>query len=78
MTMLVTGLSVTEAESLTRAVESFLTSGDEAHLGGASDLTALRGVHRYPTRRACALLAWSALERALGGAAADARDQDAG
>jgi len=65
MTTLVRGLSHSEAESLIRRVNAFLTSGETGDVEELGDLAALRGVHRFPTRQLCALLAWSGLEAAL-------------
>lgn len=65
MSTLVCGLPLGQAESLGRAVEQFVASGDAPGGFEMGDLIALRGVHRFPTRRTCALLAWSALKKSF-------------
>lgn len=75
MTTLVDGLSPAHAEEMVHAVELFLTSGDTTTLARPSDLVSLKGVHRFPTRRTCAMLAWNALRRALREGKAASEDQ---
>ncbi len=66
MTTLAQGRSATEIVSLIRAVDDFLLSGGAPGSVDIEDLIALQGIHRFPVRRACARLAWTALERAAG------------
>ncbi len=64
MTAVTKGGSESDARDWMRRVEALVRGeGDSADLG---DLAALGGVARYPSRAACALLAWNALASALG------------
>ncbi len=66
MTLLLTGKSRAEAESLARRFTR-LMHGDPAAASDRSlgDLRALAGVSRFPVRVKCALLGFNALEEAL-------------
>ena len=65
------GRSVEDIEVITDLFKRMLgdktLSNEESKLLG--DLTALAGVRKFPVRLKCVLLAWSALEEALGGVA---------
>lgn len=66
MTQLVKGKRREEIDSLRNQFRDLMLgvpSGDEQTLGS---LRALSGVARFPARVKCALLAWNALENALG------------
>ena len=66
MTMKLKGKDKREAMSLLRAFDNLVkdeTHEPAAHLG---DLQLLRGVRKFPARVKCAMLAWRALEQALG------------
>jgi nitrogen fixation NifU-like protein len=68
MSEAVTGQSTDEARRWVRTVRGLVTGRDEEvapdlELG---DLEALEGLRQYPVRIKCALLAWEALDEALG------------
>ncbi|HEX6627142.1 MAG TPA: SUF system NifU family Fe-S cluster assembly protein [Gemmatimonadaceae bacterium] len=66
MTQLVKGKRVTEIDSIRAQFRDLMlgvSQGDEQNLGS---LRSLSGVARFPARVKCALLAWNALENALG------------
>lgn len=67
MTELLRGASPEEARALAERFRGML-HGDEAAAKDRSlgDLRALAGVARYPARVRCAMLAWTALEEAVG------------
>ena len=65
MTQLVKGKTRSEIDSIRRRFRDLMlgqASADDKELGS---LRALSGVARFPARVKCALLAWSALDRAL-------------
>src|SRR5262249_33637846 len=64
MTLAVTNRTPAEAARLMQRVRELVAGGDGANLG---DLASLKGVAQYPARQKCALLAWRALEAAVGG-----------
>lgn len=66
MTEMVTGLSRTMADAVAASAIRFLTSGAVDDPSGLGDLSALEGIHRIPSRQRCAVLAWTALQSALG------------
>lgn len=69
MTEAVRGLAVGEARELAAAVTQMLErspADGEVAAPLPGDLQALAGVARYPQRHGCALMAWRALEDALG------------
>ena len=63
MTLAVSGVPRAAAAALMQRVREVVAGGDAADLG---DLAALSGVSQFPARQKCALLAWRALEQALG------------
>jgi len=68
MTEAVTGRPKEEARRWVRTVRGFVTGREDEvapdlELG---DLEALEGIRQYPVRIKCALLAWEALDEALG------------
>ncbi|HEV2018666.1 MAG TPA: SUF system NifU family Fe-S cluster assembly protein [Gemmatimonadaceae bacterium] len=67
MTQLVKGKSTEEIDSIRKQFRDLMLgnapAADDAQLGS---LRALSGVARFPARVKCALLAWNALESALG------------
>jgi nitrogen fixation protein NifU and related proteins len=65
MTEHLAGKSTQEAKRLSDALEAALSTGAELP-ADASDLTALAGVRRFPTRIRCATLAWRSVVDALG------------
>jgi nitrogen fixation NifU-like protein len=65
----VVGKTVEEIRSLAAAFEGMMDGVSPSASGAATmyDLPTLSAVREYPVRIKCALLAWSALEDALGG-----------
>ncbi len=61
----VTGMDVTEVQTLSQAFETTVTTGVENQKLG--NLNALAGVHAYRSRIRCATLPWAALRDALQG-----------
>jgi nitrogen fixation NifU-like protein len=59
----VTGMDVTEVQTLSQAFETTVTTGVENQKLG--NLNALAGVHAYRSRIRCATLPWAALRDAL-------------
>ncbi len=58
------GRTIPEIRERIAAVRALVAGQDRPELG---DVTALAIVRQYPTRRACALLPWEMLDRALRG-----------
>lgn len=67
MTGALRGKSLDEARALATRYRA-MVMGEGPPDPGLGDLVALAGVSRLHARRKCALLAWNALETALGGA----------
>ncbi len=66
MTMKVKGRSRAEAEVLLRAFRDLVTIEVAEPIKQLGDLRLLQGVRKFPQRVKCAMLAWRALEQALG------------
>ncbi len=66
-----------EALVLADAVETLVRTGSSAKLppGAPGDLAALAAAHAFPSRHACALLAWKTLREALASPSASAAHQ---
>ena len=69
LTVALTGRSPAEALALAETVEKLVRTGGTAELssGAPGDLAALAAAHAFPSRHACALLAWQTLREALTG-----------
>jgi nitrogen fixation protein NifU and related proteins len=65
LTDAVGGLSVPEAEDLTRQFRGMMEGTVDPDEDAFGDLMALKGVVKYPVRIKCAVLAWDVLEEAL-------------
>lgn len=65
MTEAIADRSVVEAERLKRAFEEMMTVATAEPAEELGDLIALEGVHQFPVRIKCAVLAWKVLEEAL-------------
>lgn len=65
MTAKVKGKSRAESLSLLRAFQELITREQDEAPPSLGDLRLLRGVHKFPQRVKCAILAWRALEQAL-------------
>jgi nitrogen fixation NifU-like protein len=65
MTMKVKGKSPSQIRSMLDAFEKLVTTGRESHPQSLGDLGLLAGVHKFPQRVKCAMLAWRAIEQAL-------------
>ncbi|WP_078428615.1 Fe-S cluster assembly sulfur transfer protein SufU [Alkalihalobacterium alkalinitrilicum] len=66
MTELLKGISLKEASHLRQAMEKMIRSGEISTEVDLGDALALEGVHKLRARHNCALMAWQALDRALG------------
>jgi len=66
MTMKVKGRSRAEAEELLHAFRDLVTVDVGEPIKQLGDLRLLQGVRKFPQRVKCAMLAWRALEQALG------------
>ncbi|OLO42715.1 SUF system NifU family Fe-S cluster assembly protein [Alkalihalophilus pseudofirmus] len=66
MTELLKGISLKEAAHLRQAMEKMIRSGEISTEVDLGDALALEGVHKLRARHNCALMAWQALDRALG------------
>ncbi len=66
MTLKIKGRSRTEAEELLRAFHDLVTIEVAEPNKQLGDLRLLQGVRKFPQRVKCAMLAWRALEQALG------------
>lgn len=66
MTMKVKGRSRAEAEELLHAFRDLVTIDVAEPIKQLGDLRLLQGVRKFPQRVKCAMLAWRALEQALG------------
>ena len=66
MTMKVRGRSRAEAEELLHAFRELVTIEVAEPIKQLGDLRLLQGVRKFPQRVKCAMLAWRALEQALG------------
>lgn len=67
MTDLVKGKSKEEALKIAEAVKALLTQGEPQPEDLIGDAISLEGVHKFPVRVKCALLAWMTLLQALKG-----------
>ena len=66
MTMKVKGRSRAEAEELLHAFRDLVTIDVAEPIKQLGDLRLLQGVRKFPQRVKCAMLAWRALEQAIG------------
>ncbi|WP_216831589.1 Fe-S cluster assembly sulfur transfer protein SufU [Alkalihalobacterium elongatum] len=66
MTELVKGVSLKEAVKLRQAMEAMIRNGEVSEEVDLGDAIALEGVHKLRARHNCALMAWQALDRAVG------------
>ena len=65
MTMKLKGKTRNEAMDLLRSFRDLVTTDANGTTKILGDLTAMRGVRKFPQRVKCAMLAWRALEQAL-------------
>lgn len=68
LTVKIKGKTLSAAEDFGQAFQKFLTEPDEPIeevTQGLGDLSALKGVRRFPMRVKCATLAWHALEEGI-------------
>lgn len=65
MTERVAGLTLAEAQALADRLRALLAGPDGPAGEDLGDLRALQGVRKFPVRVKCALLAWSALCKAI-------------
>ncbi|MEB1806390.1 MAG: SUF system NifU family Fe-S cluster assembly protein [Bacillaceae bacterium] len=66
MTELLKGVSLKEAANLRQAMEALIRNGEISEEVDLGDAYALEGVHKLRARHNCALMAWQALDRAVG------------
>ena len=72
MTAKLKGKSRDEAAAMTSTFKDLITSENAPQSKGLGDLQLLEGVRKFPQRVKCAMLAWRALEQALGQSAGEA------
>jgi nitrogen fixation NifU-like protein len=66
MTEAIRGLSVADAQALSRRLQGFVTGLDDPGVPPLGKLEAFAGVRNFPSRVKCATLAWHTLRAALG------------
>ncbi|WP_209123256.1 Fe-S cluster assembly sulfur transfer protein SufU [Alkalihalobacillus sp. BA299] len=66
MTELLKGVPLKEAAKLRQAMEAMVRNGEVSEEIDLGDAFALEGVHKLRARHNCALMAWQALDRAVG------------
>ena len=66
LTIKLKGKSRAEAAEIARAFQNLVTGGESEQSKNLGDLQLLQGVRKFPQRVKCAMLAWRAVEQALG------------
>jgi len=76
MSELCTGRTVEEVKNLKESFEKMIVDGNQANQSLLKDSSVLQGVHKFPARHRCALLAWQALSDCLYKALIEAEKQN--